>query len=535
MKFFSRSILILFLLFGLVFAIGDVVLAHYNTPTWIAILFPIALLTVQYLIAPWIIEHVYDIVWDVNSSDLPAVNREFIERLCQQRGLTVPKLGVIYDGTPNAFAYGRLRADARIVVTKGLLDVLTPNEVNAVLAHELGHVEHYDFAVMTAAAAAPLILYQLYVWTDRINNTRLIAYGAYFCYILSQFVVLLLNRTREYFADHYSAEVTHAPGDLSSALVKIAYGLVKADGEIQEQIHLADKKEKTDLRKQRRFAGSLALMGISNLKSGASLALMANPAEAAAVMRWDLVNPWAQFYELNSTHPLTALRIRELNTQAEAMHQAVEYPLPTDQRTHWGNFPFQFALWAAPVAAIVVLLTRWWLPELWSLLAITWPPQAVPALIAFAGFTWILRVWFRYPGRFDDATVGSLIRDVEVSQMKPRPVRLRGEILGRGVPGAFWSPDLTYRDETGMVFILYRQTIPFLRFLFAISAAEDYIGQKVTLEGWFRRGMAPYVEMSKLSSEQGNTHRAYSRWVQYAIAGIALVFGLLSLSGTSIF
>jgi heat shock protein HtpX len=127
-----------------------------------------------------------------------------------------------------------VRRDARVVVTKGLLDVLTPEEVNAVLAHEIGYIEHYDFAVMAVAALAPLILYQIYVWTDRVHNTRAIAWAAYLCYWIGQFLVLSLNRTREYYADHFSAEATRAPGDLSSALVKIAYGMVRTDGEYQQ-------------------------------------------------------------------------------------------------------------------------------------------------------------------------------------------------------------------------------------------------------------------------------------------------------------
>lgn len=529
MKFFSRSILIFFLLFGLLFAVGDAVLSHYGAPLWSAVAFPIVFLVLQYLLAPWIIETIFDITWDINASDLPVINREFVEQLCASRGLKVPRLGVIYDGTPNAFAYGRVRADARVVVTKGLLDVLTPDEVNAVLAHEVGHVEHYDFAVMTVASAVPLMLYQLYVWSDRINNTRAIAYGAYLCYLLSQFVMLMLNRTREYFADHYSAQVTGAPNNLSSALVKIAYGMVRADGELREAMSQAKGSEKRDLRKQQRLSGSLGLMGISNLKSGSALALGANPQDASAVMRWDLVNPWAHVYEMNSTHPLTAARVQQLNEQAESMHQAVEYPLPSDHRTHWGSFPLQFFLWIAPILAIVALVATWWLPEVYSWMHITLPENARPILLMAAGALWIVRVTFRYHGSFQDANVGELIRDVEVSQMQPRAVRLKGEILGHGVPGAFWNPDLTLRDETGIIFLYYRQTIPFARFLFALAMAEDYIGRNVEIEGWFRRGLAPYVEMSRITAEGGSTSRAYSRWVQYAIAGIATVIGYMWL------
>ena len=102
--------------------------------------------------------------------------------------------------------------------------------------------------------------------------------------------------------------------------------------------------------------GTLALMGISNLHSGTALALGANPADAAAVMRWDLVNPWARFYELNSTHPLTALRVRELNRESAAMHQTSKYELPQNQSVRWGTFPLDFVVWAAPALCIAALL-----------------------------------------------------------------------------------------------------------------------------------------------------------------------------------
>ena len=67
-----------------------------------------------------------------------------------------------------------------------------------------------------------------------------------------------------------------------------------------------------------------------------------------------------------------------------------------------------------------------------------------------------------------------------------------------------------------MIFMLYRQSIPFARFLFAMADAEQCIGQQVQIDGWFRRGLRPYVEMSRLETEHGAVHRAYSRWVQYA-------------------
>jgi heat shock protein HtpX len=530
MSFLTRSILIVFALYGIVFAIGAAYIAHTGAPLWVALAFPIVMVGLQYLISPKLIEWMMDICWYDQGGGLPVANREFVERLCASRNLELPRIGVIQSGTPNAFSFGRLRSDARVVVTTGLLEVLSPEEANAVLAHEIGHIEHWDFAVMTIAALAPLLLYQFYIYTERISNVRAIAYTAYLCYLLSQFVVLLLNRTREYFADHYSAEVTGTPDALSSALVKIAYGMVRAEGEFRRAMAEGPKEEKTFWRRERRLGGALGLMGISNLNSSTALALgRANPAEAAAVMRWDLVNPWAKLYELNSTHPLTALRVCELNRQAQAMHQSVQYPLPVDQRRYSPAFPLEILVWAAPILGILALWIVFLVPSWLSFLGIVLPPDAKPLLLISTGVAWMFRVLYRYRGSFEDAKIGSLLEDVEVSQMRPRAVRLRGEILGRGAPGAFWSPDLVLRDSTGIIFVLYRQSMPFARFLFALSAAENFIGQQVVIEGWFRRGLAPYVEMSKLTGKASASRRAYSRWVQLVLAAIAVVLGWLWL------
>ena len=59
--------------------------------------------------------------------------------------------------------------------------------------------------------------------------------------------------------------------------------------------------------------------------------------------------------------------------------------------------------------------------------------------------------------------------------------------------------------------------------------AEDYIGRRVEVEGWFRRGLTPYVEMARVTREGGASHHSYSRWVQYFVATAAVVVGALWL------
>ena len=529
MKLYFRSLLLVLALYGLVFAVGDAYLARHGASVWVALGFAAVIIGLQYGVGPYLIGWFLKIRWDDLGTELPARNREFLLKVCGDRGLKVPRIGIIESATPNAFTYGHVPADARLVVTTGLLKILTPEESNAVLAHELGHIEHYDFIVMTLAALAPLLLYQLYAFTRSSDKARSIAWSAYIAYWVSEYIMLMLSRTREYFADLYSARVTGTPDALASALVKIAYGIFQADGELAKALEDCADGEKRRLRRERVRVGSLALMGISNLNAGQSLALSGpDGAGAGAIMRWDLVNPWARLYELNSTHPLTALRIQALNRESEANHQAISHPLPAATEVHWGTFPLEALLWAAPWVCGAGALIAW--PLRHAGFAMGLSASLMPALLVLTGVTWFLRTWLRYYGTFQPATIAALMEDVEVSEMRPRAVRLTGTIAGFGVPGAFFCADLVLRDSTGMLFVLYKQTIPLARLMFAVTTAAGYIGQQVVIEGWFRRGMRPYIEMGYLTGEDGKPHVTWSRWIHYGAAALVAIGGLLWLA-----
>jgi heat shock protein HtpX len=553
MGFITRSLLVLCVLYGLLFAIGDAYLLHGEAPIWWAVVFVVGLVGVQYLIAPWLIEMFFSI--DFDEAAVPAAQRAFIERLCRERGLPMPRLGMIESGTPNAFAFGRLQRDARIVVTRGLVDILTEDEANAVLAHELGHIAHYDFAVMALATLAPMLLYQIYAWTrGRNDHLRILSYVAYLAYWVGQFMVLLLNRTREYGADHFSAEVTREPCALSSALVKIGYGMVRERGEAQRLATHGDKEDKKTARRQQQLGQALGLMGIASATGGDAMALgEASPAEAARVMRWDLVNPWARFYELNSTHPLTAMRLRALNREAAGLGQNAAYPLPENTRVRWAGFPVEFVFWLAPLACGFVLFSWLWVGRSLREMGIAAPPHFLPWMLIALGVTWAARIAFRYRGRFVRAQVGDLLEDMEVSQMRPRAVEIEGEVVGHGIPGAIWSADLVLQDATGMMFLYYRSSLPFGRMLFAIRSADRLIGERVTVRGWYRRGLKPYVEVSQVEARvstapkgRGTTRlfgdaaeaplayeqlveRSYSVWIQLALTAACAAGGMIWL------
>jgi hypothetical protein len=117
MKFFSRSLLILLALYGLVFAVGDAYLAHADAHLGIALAFAVATIAIQFLLAPVFTNLMLGIHRDEKGTELPAATREFLDRLCAQRGIDVPRIGIIFSGTPNAFCFGYTPGHANLVVT----------------------------------------------------------------------------------------------------------------------------------------------------------------------------------------------------------------------------------------------------------------------------------------------------------------------------------------------------------------------------------------------------------------------------------
>ena len=84
-------------------------------------------------------------------------------------------------------------------------------------------------------------------------------------------------------------------------------------------------------------------------------------------------------------------------------------------------------------------------------------------------------------------SVTGLLHKVKVSNVRPVPARLRGTIIGKGVPGLIWSEDFVMRDGTGILFLDYRQPLRIWEWLFGLFRAGDFAGKAVEVVGWFRR------------------------------------------------
>lgn len=161
-----------------------------------------------------------------------------IDRLCALADMPKPRVGVADLDIPNAFATGRSPKRSVVCVTTGIRNKLTPQEMEAVLAHELSHVAHRDVLVMTLASSAGIVAGMLtrsaqfggFAMSRSRNNNNGGGAPAYLIalvvslvvYAVTFFLTRLLSRYRELCADRAGAYLTLQPGALASALQKIS-------------------------------------------------------------------------------------------------------------------------------------------------------------------------------------------------------------------------------------------------------------------------------------------------------------------------
>ena len=167
---------------------------------------------------------------------------EIVQRLTKRAGLPMPALYIIPDQQPNAFATGRNYENAAVAVTEGLLNLLDENEVEAVIAHELSHIKHYDMLIGTVAATIAgaigmLANFGMFFGGDRDRPNPIVMIALMIIAPLAATVIqMTISRNREYMADEGAARMTGHPEWLQSGLAKLenyARGIAMHDADPQ--------------------------------------------------------------------------------------------------------------------------------------------------------------------------------------------------------------------------------------------------------------------------------------------------------------
>ncbi|MEH2174879.1 zinc metalloprotease HtpX [Nostoc sp.] len=532
------------LLFGMVLALGlslVFILGNDNPLQGLAIAIGITLVfnIAAFFISPFIMDltqhWLYQTRW-VELAEVETLSPEtakVIRQVCEQKKLKTPRLGIINDQNPTAFTYGSLPNSARLVVSQGLFTYLDDDEIATVYAHELGHIVHWDFAVMTVASTLVQICYLIYSTARRFGRgggdskikdaMQTAALVAYVFYVVGTYLVLYLSRTREYFADHFAAESTGNPNGLSRALVKIAYGILEEGSRTQEPSRLIE--------------GTRAL-GIYDHKAAASTGtayrIASDTQKIGRVFLWDMFNPWGWWMELNSTHPLTGKRVRALSTYAEQLGLPTEFDMgrvigegkSLNKSRLYGNFFLDVVLYGAETIGFLVGLVI-------GVILLSSSPNTglvLGAPLIGLGVGILIKALVMFPDykQAPETDILTLMSDPYASPLRGQPAKLEGQLIGRGDAGYKFGSDLKIQDRSGMLYLHYASRFgPIGNFLFGMKRVQSLIGEQVGAVGWFRRGVAPWMDLIQLQSKNGTIVNSYHRFWSFFLGGGSIILGVV--------
>ena len=526
----------------LVLALGIVLIADSENPILglgIAIAITVLFNAAAFFLSPFLMDLTQNWLYKTRWVELAEIENlspetiRVIRRVCQQKKIKTPRLGIIEDQNPTAFTYGSLPNSARLVVSRGLFTYLDDDEVATVYAHELGHIVHWDFAVMTVASTLVQICYLINVTArtvarsmgdnkvaDAAKTASLVAYIFYF---IGTYLLLYLSRTREYFADHFAAEVTGNPNGLSRSLVKIAYGIVEEGSRAKEPSRLIE--------------GTRAL-GIYDAKAAATTGnayrIASEPEKVGRVFLWDMFNPWGWWMELSSTHPLTGKRVRALSTYAEQLGLETEFDMGKvvgegkhlNKKKLYGSFFTDILFFGAETIGFFsgILIS-----VILASSGVQNPGLIISCPLIGLGIGIIIKAFVTYPdySKAVETDVLTLMSDPYASPLKGRPAKLEGKLIGRGDAGYKFGSDLKIQDPSGMLYLRYASRFGSLgNFFFGMKRVESLINMDVASVGWFRRGVAPWMDLIKLESNNGTVVKSYHRFGSFLTGGFLIILGI---------
>jgi heat shock protein HtpX len=171
---------------------------------------------------------------EIGPGDAPEIFA-MVQRLVQKANIPMPRLYVIPDDSPNAFATGRSPAKGAVAMTEGILRILTPDELEGVIAHELAHIAHRDTLIMTVSATIAGTLSSLgnmAMWGAMMGGGRshddeegghpaAMLVSAIVAPFAAMLIQMAISRSREYMADEAAARYSGKPWALANALRKI--------------------------------------------------------------------------------------------------------------------------------------------------------------------------------------------------------------------------------------------------------------------------------------------------------------------------
>lgn len=521
------------------------------TPTLLVVL------TILLILSPWLIDELLKRFHGLNSLPLTQLAShspeaaKVVQRFCRQRRLPLPALGILPTDAPVALTYGNLPRTARIVVSEGLLSQLADDEIAAIYAGQLGHIVHWDFVLMSLGVLVTQIPYTIYwqvaQWGEQLPDLidrkfssyrrfltpivlgiiGAIASLNYGIYWLLRLPLLWFSRARVYYSDRLTAEITGNPNGMTRALLKIALGITE---DIQALGKTSSLLESFDL---------LLPVGYQQALPFGSCSPQ-TPFEA--VLNWDCTNQYRDWLIISASHPLLGERLAMLSRYAQFWKIDTELNLPaiappTRSNTarlskllnsHKALPLLQSALLFGLLVGIVLRGLLWlighigdWL-NIWQIIWMYKANNPFLNACVMIGFSLGIFVWIN--GYFPDikpSTVrtepylGDFFANPATLPPDSQPIQLTGKLLGRRGLLNWLAQDLILQTSAGLVKLHFWSYLgPFGNFLPQPTPPSNLLNQQVTVTGWFRRGVTPWIDLETLRTKGGTISRAnYPIWI----------------------
>lgn len=515
--------------------------AAFNTNFTVGL---VTLLLMLLAVSPWLWDALLAKNYQLRSLTLtelegysPEATR-LLKRVCGQRRQIIPRLSLLPNAAPLTFTYGYLPRNARIVVSQGLLEQLSEDEIAVIYAIELAHIIHWDFAIlswMSGVAQLPHWVYwHVAAWGDRQHDRVLqtvavvVSSLAYGLYRFLRLPGLALARMRHYYSDRTAAELTGNPNALTRGLVKMAIGI---DQEIQRQEYTSPLLESLDLL----------------IPVGANQALRRIP--SPVFLEWERSNAARHWLAINNSHGALGDRLHLLGIYAK--HWRLESELDWETSKSCNDRPRfllpRFLLQVAPflgiAAGVAIALGFWglgWMANKagWLGLSWLWGDRSIligSPLIGFSiGTFWRINSFFPDIKRNLQTTSdwSFLLTNSMALPVDKQPIRIEGRLVGRKGFRNWLHQDLLLSTEAGLIRLHHTSSwgvfglMPHPDRPQKLLNAQKVKAENVTVTGWFRRGVSPWIDVETIQTKLGKTIRSQHPVWSTTLGTIAAILGI---------
>jgi Zn-dependent protease with chaperone function len=492
--------------------------------------------------SPWIFNALLTKTHNLKALKLSELERSspeasrLLKRVCGQRRQPVPEFGLLPDAAPLIFTYGYLPGNTHIVVSQGLLDQLSDDEIATLYGIELAHIAQWDFIILSwislVAQLPHWVYWQVASWGDRQSDRVLqsiavigssLAYGLYRCLRLPG---LALSRMRHYYSDRAAAELTGNPNALTRALIKLAIGIHQ---DIQQKGYTSPLLESLDLL----------------LPVGENQAMKSFP--SPALLEWDRSNAYRKWLAINNSHGALGDRLHLLSLYAKhwRLDSELEWEVTKPQNDN-RRFLLQAAPFLGMVVGLAIALILWsfgWVADKagWLGLSWMWKDQSIVRGLFLIGFS--IGTFWRINSFFPDikrnlqvtADLTPLLTQAFALPVDSQPIRIQGNLLGRRGFKNWLHQDLWLQTPMGLVRLHHTSKQGVFGDLLPQPIRpqalmnEKFANEPVTVTGWFRRGVAPWIDVETIQSKRGTVIRSEHPVWSTAIGVMAALLGIYML------